>query len=128
MPAEESPVEESVVEDTPAEETLVEQTSAEPVPIDNIAPGISNEGDVSMDTEEDGPLEDWTVKELKEECKSLGLAEKGKKADLVERIKAHRAATEVAEEVTTKESQAEEAPIEKSLLIEQSTLATLLVF
>ena len=83
MPAEESPVEESVVEDTPAEETLVEQTSAEPVPIDNIAPGISNEGDVSMDTEEDGPLEDLTVKELKEECKSLGLTEKGKKQILL---------------------------------------------
>ena len=71
MPAEESPVEESVVEDTPAEETLVEQTSAEPVPIDNIAPGISNEGDVSMDTEEDGPLEDLTVKELKENANHL---------------------------------------------------------
>ena len=42
--------------------------------------------------------------------------------------KAHQAATEVAEEVTTKESQAEEVPIEKSLPIEQSTLATLLVF
>ena len=83
MPAEESPVEESVVEDTPAEETLVEQTSAEPVPIDNIARGISNEGDVSMDTEEDGPLEDLTVKELKEECKSLGLTEKGKKQILL---------------------------------------------
>ena len=29
--------------------------------------------------EEDVPLEDWTIKELKEECKTLGLSDKGKR-------------------------------------------------
>ena len=40
--------------------------------------------------EEDGPLEDRTVKELKEECKTIGVSDKGKKAELVERIKSFR--------------------------------------
>ena len=34
--------------------------------------GVENE-------EEDGPLEDWTLKELKEECKTQGLSDKEKK-------------------------------------------------
>ena len=29
--------------------------------------------------EEDGPLEDWTVKELKEECKTIGVSNKEKR-------------------------------------------------
>ena len=37
--------------------------------------GVENE-------EEDGPLEDWTLKELKEECKTQGLSNKGKKQNL----------------------------------------------
>ena len=37
--------------------------------------------------EEDGPLEDWTKKELADECKTLGLSDKGKKPELIERIK-----------------------------------------
>ena len=32
--------------------------------------------------EEDSPLEDRTVKELKEECKTIGVSNKGKKTQL----------------------------------------------
>ena len=48
------------VEDVPAKESQVAATPVE-------------------EKEEDGPLEDWTIKELKEECKTLGLSDKGKR-------------------------------------------------
>jgi len=57
--------------------------------------------------EEDGPLEEWTLKELKEECKTLGLADKGKKAELIERIKESRVAAASTSEPI------EEAPVEE---------------
>jgi len=67
--------------------------------------------------EEDGPLEEWTLKELKEECKTLGLADKGKKAEIIERIKESRVATastsEPIEEDTVPEVADEEAPVEE---------------
>merc|ERR1712123_41590 len=62
----------SGVEDKEVEE--VEETIAEAVP-----------------EEEDGPLEDWTKKKLTEECKTLGLSDKGNKASLIERIEEARA-------------------------------------
>merc|ERR1719317_521428 len=71
---EEAAVEEPAIEETPVEEPSVETAADE------------KEADV-MDVEEDSPLENWTVKELKEECKTLGLTDKGKKADLIERIR-----------------------------------------
>ena len=46
--------------------------------------------------EEDGPLEDWTKKELAAECKTLGLSDKGTKAALIARIKEAKAAAEAA--------------------------------
>merc|ERR1711936_1100727 len=53
---------------------------------------LDNEEDAAPPVEEDGPLEDWILKELKEECKTLGLSDKGKKADLIERIKEAKSA------------------------------------
>ena len=63
--------------------------------------GVENE-------EEDGPLEDWTLKELKEECKTQGLSDEEKKAELVKRIKEFRAKSVQTPEVEdTKSNEAE---------------------
>ena len=48
-----------------------------------------SENDSGME-EGDGPLEDWTRKELADECKNLGLSDKGVKAVLIARIKEAR--------------------------------------
>merc|ERR1719209_892800 len=74
-----------------------------------------------MEVEEDGPLEEWTLKELKEECKTLGLSDKGKKAQLIERIKESKATTveaPVEEAVAVEET---EAPVEEAPAVEEST-------
>merc|ERR1711978_313719 len=67
--------------------------------------------------EEDGPLEDWTRKELAEECKTLGLSDKGVKAVLIARIKEAREAkvaeTQV-EEVASEEAAVEEAVVDET--------------
>merc|ERR1712142_417923 len=89
----------------------------------------------SVEEEEDGPLEDWTVKELKEECKTLGIADKGKKAELIARIKEFRSSSmEVAveavndapviEEIAEKKVVAEEAPVEEAIVEETTVEAT----
>ena len=39
----------------------------------------TEEADPQVEEEEGAPLEDWTLKELKKECQTLGLSEKGKK-------------------------------------------------
>ena len=84
LTAEEAPTEEAFVEtETPAPET--------------------------MEGEKDGPLEEWTRKELKEECRFLGLSDRGKKAQLIERIK--EAVASVEEIVTIEET---EVPVEKA--------------
>merc|ERR1711892_1342111 len=64
-----------------------------------------------MEVEEDAPLEDWTVKELKDECKTLGLSDKGKKAELIERIRTAKAVPE--EEATAEEASVEKASVEE---------------
>merc|ERR1712241_1667687 len=104
MGAEEAAAEEAVAEEAVAEEVVAEEPVIEE----------------SVEEEEDGPLEDWTVKELKEECKTLGIADKGKKAELIARIKEFRSSSmEVAveapviEEIAEKEVVAEEAPVEE---------------
>merc|ERR1711892_1170381 len=56
-----------------------------------------------------GPLEDRTKKELMEECKVLGLSDKGNKVALIERIKEAKPAAAVEE--TPEAPAAEEAPV-----------------
>merc|ERR1711892_1235639 len=43
--------------------------------------------EISKSDDEDGPIEDWTKKELMEECEHLKIDETGNKNDLIERIK-----------------------------------------
>merc|ERR1712106_1316258 len=43
--------------------------------------------EISKSDDVDGPIEDWTKKELMEECKNLKIDEIGNKNDLIERIK-----------------------------------------
>merc|ERR1711892_1555108 len=89
-PAVEVSVEEDVVEVSSVEEAAEVDAVEEPAAD---APVAEEEvvAPESMEIEEDGPLEEWTVKELKEECKTLGLSDKGKKSELIERIKEVRA-------------------------------------
>merc|ERR1711936_747975 len=98
-----APVVEEVQEDAPVEEPAAEEKPSEET--------IETNTEEAMDTEEDAPLEDWNVKELKEECKKLGLLEKGKKADLIEIIKEARAATE--ESVPATEATVEDVSVEE---------------
>merc|ERR1719233_2071238 len=93
----EEPVEKSVVEEVATEEAAVEDAPAE-----------------EMEVEDDGPLEDWTVKELKDECKTLGLSDKGKKAELIARIKDFRATAAESPAETVEEAQTEDEPMEEA--------------
>ena len=68
---EESQSNEALIEETQVQETQVEESSDK----------------VAIEAEEDGPLEDWTLKELKEECKTIGVSEKGKKQILLNALK-----------------------------------------
>merc|ERR1712106_207370 len=97
--AEEEAVEEAAVEEAAVEEEAVEEAAVEDAPVEAAAEeAVVEETEVveavpeekeaeTMEVEEDAPLEEWTLKELKEECKTLGLSEKGKKAALIERIR-----------------------------------------
>merc|ERR1719341_3057312 len=75
-----------------------------------------------MEVEEDGPLEEWTVKELKEECKTLGVSDKGKKAELIERIKEAKAAVEETTEATVEEAAVVEAAAEEEAAVEEAAV------
>merc|ERR1711892_461136 len=92
----------------------------------------------------DAPLEDWTKKELMEECKALGLSDKGNKAVIIVRIKEAKAnavlaVTPVVEETPEAEEEvavieeetpaAEEAPeetIEPEAVVEDTKAAPIL--
>merc|ERR1712168_1274804 len=123
-PMEEAPVEESPVEEAVAEEATVEEAVAEEAPIEKAAneepmeeepapTEAAAEETEKMDVEEDGPLEEWTVKELKDECKTLGLSEKGKKAELIERIREAQAKTAEPVEESAVEEEAVEETVEE---------------
>merc|ERR1712013_86684 len=101
------------------EEIADEKASAEEMAIE------AEEVIEKVEEEADGPLEDWTVKELKEECKTLGLTDKGKKAELIARITESRsssqeAAVETVEEIAEKEVDEEVAAIEEAPVDEAS--------
>ena len=68
-----------------------------------------------MEGEKDGPLEEWTRKQLKEECRTFGLSDRGNKVQLIEKITKARAATVGA-------SQTEEAvaPLEEIVVIKET--------
>jgi len=89
------------------EEAVVEETKDEDSKDSEADSGVENE-------EEDGPLEDWTLKELKEECKTQGLSDKGKKAELVERIKEFRAKSVQTPEVEDTEANEAESVEEET--------------
>merc|ERR1711892_617784 len=90
--AEEATVEEAAAEEPAAEEPVAEESAAEePAAEEPVVEEAAVEEPEAMEVEEDGPLEEWTLKELKEECKTLGLSEKGKKAAIIERIKEAKA-------------------------------------
>merc|ERR1712086_718784 len=94
---------EEIAEEAAPEEAVVEESVTEAV-VEKVA-----------ELEEDGPLEEWTVKELKEECKTLGVADKGKKAELIERItEARLAAKEAVVEEPVVEAAVEEAVVEEA--------------
>ena len=62
-----------------AKEQLIEEstetTSSEEAPVEEISSTKKVSSEEVMEVEEDGPLEDWTVKDLKDECKTLGLVD-----------------------------------------------------
>jgi len=75
-----------------SEENITEAVEKEDPVVEKVVEEIADEEKVEEpDEEEDAPLEDWTKKELVQECKSLGLSDKGTKPILISRIKEARA-------------------------------------
>ena len=90
---------EAATEEQTVKETAAEEPVAEKAPVKGAVP----EPPVAEE-EEDGPLEDWTKKELAAECKTLGLSYKKTKAVLIARIK---------EAKVVSEPPVDEAPVEE---------------
>merc|ERR1712128_92653 len=99
----------SVETEVEAEEAVVsEPVIGESTPVE--AAASETEAAKPEEEEEDAPIEEWTKKELVEECKNLGISDKGNKAALIEIIKETWAnKKEIAESAAPLE--AEEAPV-----------------
>merc|ERR1711892_548229 len=93
---------------------------AEEIPAVEESPAAEEAPAAEVD-EEDAPLEDWTKKELMEECIALGLSDKGNKAVLIERIKEAKPAAVVEE--TPEAPAAEEAAVEEEAPVAEETPA-----
>jgi len=92
-----------------SEENITEAVEKEDPVVEKVVEEIADEEKVEEpDEEEDAPLEDWTKKELVQECKSLGLSDKGTKPILISRIKEARA---TAADAAHPEAVAEEAAV-----------------
>ena len=76
---------EDVSEEAAEDKTETEPVAEEPATEEVRAKELSEEK--TEIEKENGPLEDWTKKELMDECKTSGLSDKGNKAALIERIK-----------------------------------------
>jgi len=98
-----------------SEENITEAVEKEDPVVEKVVEEIADEEKVEEpDEEEDAPLEDWTKKELVQECKSLGLSDKGTKPILITRIKEARATAAAAASATAAapaEAVAEEAAV-----------------
>merc|ERR1712112_119089 len=100
------------------------------------AASVEETAPVEEADEEDAPLEDWTKKELADECKTLGLSDKGTKAVLIGRIKeaavstsaeepmevTETAAEAVEEEAAVVEAAVEEAAVEEAAVEEAAVV------
>jgi len=92
-----------------SEENITEAVEKEDPVVEKVVEETADEEKVEEpDEEEDAPLEDWTKKELVQECKSLGLSDKGTKPILISRIKEARA---TAADAAPAEAVAEEAAV-----------------
>merc|ERR1711892_579940 len=126
LPAE--PASEEIIEETLPETEIVEDSQVEKMEDD------ADTDKSKLPEEEDGLLEDWTKKEVAEECKTLGLSDKGNKASLIERIKEARAKNETivepeiiedksVEDVTAEETE-EVVSTENEIESEQTSVET----
>merc|ERR1712128_305604 len=96
------------VEAEDSEAVISEPEIEESAPIE--AEATETEAAKPEEEEEDAPIEEWTKKELVEECKNLGISDKGNKATLIDIIKETWAnKKEIAESAAPLE--AEEAPV-----------------
>merc|ERR1711892_1442063 len=116
----EEAVEESLPAEPAAEEITEETLPATEIVQESEVEKMDDDADTDkseLPEEEDGPLEDWTKKELAEECKALGLSDKGNKASLIERIEEARAKAKtesVVEPETIEDKPAEDVTAEET--------------
>merc|ERR1712241_997174 len=82
---------------------------------------VEEESEEEEEEEEEEPLENLTVKELKGECNKLGISDKGRKAQLIERIKEAMPVKVAAVEPTEEEyeSMDEDEPEEAAAQVEE---------